>query len=344
MRGLASSPHVGGELTPGLPAAHFLSSKPPDFSGDPTHFVQLMRYYRLFRDQAAALDPNVDSLKLGSGGGITVHEDDSPFVYPDACSVRSDCVMVSERLAHGRVAIIGLGGTGGYVLDQVAKTPVREIHLFDGDTFDMHNAFRAPGAATESDFGKPKVEYFKAMYSNMHKGIRDHHAYVTEANASLLAAYDYVFVCVDNGPARRLICSALLKFRVPFVDCGMDLALTKHNSLTGLCRVTVGEADKPEQFFKHAPTMEKSPDDIYDQNIQFADLNAINALLAVARWKIHMRFYASMHPPYQIQFTVDTMGLAKRDDRPVPPVDAGPGVDGSPSKDGAGCSGSDDAH
>lgn len=70
------------------------------------------------------------------------------------------------------MAIIGLGGTGGYVLDQVAKTPVREIHLFDGDTFDMHNAFRAPGAATESDFGKPKVEYFKAMYSNMHKSIR----------------------------------------------------------------------------------------------------------------------------------------------------------------------------
>jgi tRNA A37 threonylcarbamoyladenosine dehydratase len=38
------------------------------------------------------------------------------------------------------------GGTGSYVLDFVAKTPVKEIHLFDGDIFDQHNAFRAPGA------------------------------------------------------------------------------------------------------------------------------------------------------------------------------------------------------
>jgi hypothetical protein len=33
------------------------------------------------------------------------------------------------------------------VLDFTAKTHVKEIHLFDGDTFFQHNAFRAPGAA-----------------------------------------------------------------------------------------------------------------------------------------------------------------------------------------------------
>lgn len=171
MGGIGSAPHQG-ELAPGLPASFYLSNKPAGYTADANHFDQLMRYYRLFRDQAAVLDPNVDSLSGSTTGSITLHEEDSPFVYPDSCSVRADCVMVSQQLAHGRVAIIGLGGTGGYVLDQVAKTPVREIHLFDGDTFDMHNAFRAPGAATESDFGKPKVEYFKAMYSNMHKSIR----------------------------------------------------------------------------------------------------------------------------------------------------------------------------
>ena len=41
---------------------------------------------------------------------------------------------------------MGLGGTGSYVLDLVAKTPVWEIHLFDGDAFLQHNAFRSPGA------------------------------------------------------------------------------------------------------------------------------------------------------------------------------------------------------
>ncbi|WP_318271316.1 ThiF family adenylyltransferase [Sphingobacterium cellulitidis] len=46
------------------------------------------------------------------------------------------------KLERQKIAIIGLGGTGAYILDMVAKTPVKEIHLFDGDSFDQHNAFR----------------------------------------------------------------------------------------------------------------------------------------------------------------------------------------------------------
>jgi tRNA A37 threonylcarbamoyladenosine dehydratase len=47
-----------------------------------------------------------------------------------------------------------MGGTGSYILDLVAKTAVMEIHLFDGDDFNQHNAFRAPGAASLEDLEK----------------------------------------------------------------------------------------------------------------------------------------------------------------------------------------------
>ena len=33
-----------------------------------------------------------------------------------------------------KVAIVGLGGSGSYILDLIAKTPICEIHLYDGDT------------------------------------------------------------------------------------------------------------------------------------------------------------------------------------------------------------------
>ena len=50
-----------------------------------------------------------------------------------------------------KVVIVGLGGTGGYLLDLLAKTPIEEIHLYDDDIFGTHNAFRAPGAASLDD-------------------------------------------------------------------------------------------------------------------------------------------------------------------------------------------------
>ena len=69
-----------------------------------------------------------------------------------------------ERLAGERVAIVGLGGTGSYVLDMVAKTPVRQILLFDDDESLQHNAFRSPGTPTLDELLKApkKVEYLKA--------------------------------------------------------------------------------------------------------------------------------------------------------------------------------------
>ncbi|MDT8870736.1 hypothetical protein RAA17_05285 [Komagataeibacter rhaeticus] len=48
-------------------------------------------------------------------------EDESPFNYMDTASARAGIGALTERLTRDRVAIIGLGGTGSYVLDLVAK-------------------------------------------------------------------------------------------------------------------------------------------------------------------------------------------------------------------------------
>ena len=69
------------------------------------------------------------------------------FHYLDTASSRAEIRVASAKLAIERLAIVGIGGTGSYVLDLIAKTPVREIHLYDGDVFLNHNGFRAPGAS-----------------------------------------------------------------------------------------------------------------------------------------------------------------------------------------------------
>jgi tRNA A37 threonylcarbamoyladenosine dehydratase len=108
------------------------------------------------------------------------------------------------------LAIVGLGGTGGYILDFVTKTHVREIHLFDGDVFSQHNAFRAPGAPALEDLTNPfKVDYFAAIYGQMRRGLVPHAIYITEDNVAQLADHDFVFVRLDNPVARKIIVTAL---------------------------------------------------------------------------------------------------------------------------------------
>jgi hypothetical protein len=61
--------------------------------------------------------------------------------------------------------------------------------------------------------------------------------------------------------------------------------------LTGLAKVTAYlPGDDTELPTKAAVAPE---DDDYTSNIQIADLNALNAILAVIRWKRHIGFYAS---------------------------------------------------
>ena len=61
-------------------------------------------------------------------------------------------------MALKKIIILGLGGTGSYILDLVAKTPVKEIHLYDGDTFYQHNAFRSPGAPSSDELRARQTE------------------------------------------------------------------------------------------------------------------------------------------------------------------------------------------
>ena len=79
---------------------------------------------------------------------------DSVFKFRDTLTSRAEITDLSTKFANDVVAIIGVGGTGAYVLDFLVKTPVREIRAFDLDVFHVHNAFRSPGRLEETELGK----------------------------------------------------------------------------------------------------------------------------------------------------------------------------------------------
>lgn len=298
------------EAGSGVPANYYLSCKPENFVRFESHFDQILHYERVLTFQARALDPNVTARTAKPAAAKAIP---TPFRYPDAASIRGAYTATTQRLAVRRLAIIGLGGTGSYVLDQVAKTPAWEIHLFDGDNFDLHNAFRAPGAAEENRFGSQKVAYYAEMYSPMHTGIIPHDYYVTQDNIVELDDFDFLFICVDKGPARKLISEFLQQNAIPFVDCGMDLKIDRgrSESIYGQCRVTLCTPQQNDHFDSCAPFMEEAGDALYDQNIQVADMNALNAILAVIRWKQYFGFYTDQMGAHQQVHSVSTQSLSR---------------------------------
>jgi len=241
----------------------------------------------------------------------------SPFRFPDTASARYGLGPVSQKLALGKIAIIGLGGTGSYVLDLVSKTAVREIHLFDDDQFLNHNVFRAPGVPDEgsiSDF-PTKVDYFSRVYGRMHGGIVAHGVRVGSDNIGQLEGFDFVFVCVDKGSARRAIAEGLHRLRVPFIDTGIGVG-REGDELDGCARVTFVSAGAPwavaEQFVPFGDDEEEDEADVYNKGIQIADLNALNATLAVLRWKRFVTFYRDGRHEVNSAFMVEGNLLSNR--------------------------------
>ena len=159
------------QLGPGLTVNHSFSKKPSGGYRDYHH--KMSTYVTMIERHAQKIDPSVTAR---THRFVESDDPQSPFHYPDTASGRVGITNVMRKLELARVGIFGVGGTGSYVLDLVAKTPVREIAIFDGDTFLQHNAFRAPGAPSADQLRElpKKVDYLAGIYSRMHRGVVPH--------------------------------------------------------------------------------------------------------------------------------------------------------------------------
>jgi hypothetical protein len=276
---------------------------------------KMAHYANMLSAQAQILDPEI-SLRVRRVKEPEP-EDDTPFNYLDTASSRVDISAVAQKLALEQIAIVGGGGTGSYVLDLVAKTPMKKIHLFDGDVFSTHNAFRAPGAPSleELRLQPHKADYLHGIYSKMRKGIVVHDYDVDAGNVHELADMKFVFLCLDKGPPKKMIVDFLESRGIPFIDVGMGLYL-KNGKLGGILRITTSVDGQRNHVHEKAriPFGDASGNNEYDTNIQIADLNALNAALAVIKWKKLFGFYADSEKELFSAYTIDCNMLTSEDD------------------------------
>ena len=290
-------------LAEGVVVRHSFSAKPQPEGNYKDYYHKVSTYVAMFQGPARQIDP---SLTAKTEPALAEEDEQSVFNYIDTASSRAEIVMITRKLERQKLAIIGTGGTGAYVLDFVAKTPAAEIHLFDKDGFRQHNAFRAPGAPSLDELrAKPsKVNYLKGIYERMHRGIVAHDAFLTEGNVDELRGMDFAFVCIDEGSDKKLIVSKLEEFGIPFVDVGMGI-YEADGSLGGTLRVTTSTPDNREAAHKRIGFGEDAGDIEYARNIQIAELNALNAALAVIKWKKLCGFYHDFDQEHSTTFTIN---------------------------------------
>jgi hypothetical protein len=288
------------------------SRKRVDKTAYPDLHEKIWAYVRMIWHEALVIDPTCDP-RSGKAMPAVVEAQARIFRYPDMATTRAGIGAATARLLVRRVAIIGLGGTGSYMLDLLAKTPIAEIHIFDGDVFLLHNAFRGPGAPHAEELKEPKkVDWFGAIYDRMHMGIIRHPYHVLADQLPELQGFDFVFVAIDDANARKLILEGLIDMKVPFIDVGMDFALDADHQLRGICRFTVGTPDHHGHITEVVSFATAPVDEIY-RNIQVADLNMANAAMAVNKWKRMRGFYADQVREHHSLYTIATQALIKED-------------------------------
>jgi hypothetical protein len=296
----------GGPVT-----VHTFSSKPPD--GYPDYYEKMTAYIRIVSNPAQGIQPEVTAQTFPV---VDDPDPESVFNYLETASSRAGIEAATEKLKVGKVGIVGLGGTGSYILDLVAKTPVHEIHLFDGDDFLQHNAFRSPGAPSREELAEAvnKAVYWRDRYAPMRKGIVAHPEPISEENAGQLTSMDFVFISIDQGEIKSLIVQQLESAGTSFIDVGMGVFLM-NGALGGQLRTTTSTPttrlhvhEKGRISFKPGEI-----DGLYRRNIQIADLNALNAALAVIRWKRLCGFYLDLEREHFSVYQVDGNQLVNED-------------------------------
>jgi hypothetical protein len=200
---LVNEQNKNEKIREGLVATFSFSQKSrPEGYND--YYEKVTTYVRILEGHAYAIDPNATAKTFPV---IRSEGEQSIFCYMDTASNRAGISAANEKLKRGKIAIVGLGGTGGYVLDFVAKTPVEEIHLFDGDYFLQHNAFRSPGAPAIDDLEKRrlKVEWFAEVYSKMRHNIFPHAQFIDERNVGDLNGMSFAFLCMEGANKKAIV-------------------------------------------------------------------------------------------------------------------------------------------
>ncbi len=127
-----------------------------------------------------------------------------------------------DALARARVAVFGIGGVGGYVVESLARSGVGALDIIDNDVVSETNVNRQI-IATSSSIGKRKVDVMSERIKDINPtcNVLAHECFYLPETASQfdLARYDYVVDAVDTVTAKLCLIQEAQRAGVPIISC-----------------------------------------------------------------------------------------------------------------------------
>lgn len=126
-----------------------------------------------------------------------------------------------EKLRRSRVAVFGIGGVGGHVVEALARSGVGAFDLIDNDTVSITNINRQIIATLDS-VGKYKTEVMKEriLSINPEAEIEIHNCFFLPETQEMFdfSNYDYVVDAVDTVTAKIALVMACEEAKVPIIS------------------------------------------------------------------------------------------------------------------------------
>ena len=128
-----------------------------------------------------------------------------------------------KKLHASRVAVVGIGGVGGYTVEALARCGIGALDLIDSDTISISNINRQI-LATHSTVGKLKVDAARARVLDINPGctVRTYPCFYLPDTADQFdfAQYNYIVDCIDTVTGKLQLVERAFQAGTPII-CSM---------------------------------------------------------------------------------------------------------------------------
>ncbi len=153
-------------------------------------------------------------------------------------------------LAHARIGIVGLSGGGSHMVQQLAHIGFANYVLYDPQTIEDSNLHRLVGATKEDvRFESAKVAIAERAIRGLRPDARVQAVQdLWQNRPDPLRGCDIIFGCVDTFAARRELEMVSRRFRIPYIDIGMDVITVPNQPPRMAGQVILSAPDGPCMF------------------------------------------------------------------------------------------------
>jgi hypothetical protein len=139
--------------------------------------------------------------------------------------VRAFGAEIQELLAALHIGVVGIGGTGSAVAEQLIRLGVGRLSLFEGQTLDASNVTRVYGSRL-TDVDQPKVRIIERLAKEIGFGteVTLFPKHITNSEtAKALRDCDVIFGCTDDEWGRSILSKLAIDYYIPVFDMGVKI-------------------------------------------------------------------------------------------------------------------------